>query len=117
MTFKEGKMIYNIYELKPIIDDIGKVWKGKESPKIIATINTGNQTYYEYMDDFYDKHYREDWVDSLDLDTTYYVINEDINQFSVISLHKDFCFYDEAEHDERVIIAVELGLSNNKAYI
>lgn len=111
-------MKYNVYELHPRFRK-GYVYKGKTEPKIVMTLDTGDLNYYEYME----KNWYEGlcWSDevqnNLKLDELYYVVAEDLSDFCVLSLHKGHAFWDTAEHDNRVVIAVELGLTKEQAYI
>ena len=109
-------MKYNVYELKPRFRG-GYVYKGKEPPKLVMTLDTGDEDYYTFMENHWYHDYCYKVEDKLELDKTYYVINEDFTDFSVLSLHKGHTFWDCAEHDDRVVIAVEFGLSHEQTYI
>lgn len=111
-------MKYYVYDLHPRFCG-GYVYKGKEPPKLVMTLDTGDEDYLTFMKN----HWYEDYCykiadeSGLELDNTYYIVDEECKNFYVLSLHKGWTFWDGAEHDERVIIAVELGLSKEQACI
>ena len=111
-------MKYNIYELHPIFAN-NKIYKSKTAPKLVLTLDTGDKKYYQYMEENWYSNlvWKEDIVGQLNLNRTYYVVSEDYTDFGVLTLYKGHTFFDTAEHDERVIIAAELGLTNKQAHI
>ena len=111
-------MRYNIYELHPRYID-NKIYKGNNAPKVVLTLDTGNQKYYQYMKTnwYSELVWKEKIVDLLKLNQKYYVVSEDYTDFGVLVVYKGHTFFDTAEHDERVIVAVELGLTKEQAHI
>ena len=99
-------MRYNIYELHPRYVD-NKIYKGNDMPKVMLTLDTGNQKYYQYMEEnwYSELVWQEEIINQLELNQTYYAV------------YKGHTFFDTAEHDERIIIAVELGLTKEQAHI
>lgn len=109
-------MRYNIYKLNPRFRS-NKVYKGKKAPELLATLDTGDKTYLEYMDKCWYQEYCYKIPQELELDITYYVIDEKFEHFYTLTLHKGFTYWDVAEHDDRVIIAVEFNLTKKQAHI
>ena len=111
-------MVYNIYKLQPRFIHNG-IFKGKNPPELVYSLDTGTISYCDFMNEnWYDTLvWQEDIQEALELDIKYYVVAEDYSDFGVLVLHKGHSFFDTAEHDERVVIAVELGLTHEQAKI
>ena len=114
-------MLYYFYELHPIITTHGLVFKNPdEEPKIVYTLEVpDNMIFFDYMKEYlYDKLiYEDNFCKSFELDEKYYVVPSEGYYCYVFEMHKGYCFYDCAEYDERVVIAVELELNSDKMYI
>ena len=112
-------MIYNFYELHPIING-NEVYKNpKKKPHIVATINTRNQGFIEYMEEnfYHGLCWDKEFMGNMELDNYYYAVPDSGYGCYVFSPHLGFSFWDIAEHDDRVVIAVELEMDSNKMYI
>ena len=112
-------MVYKIYELHPIYKG-GYVYKNnKMRPKVIATLDTGDETFSHFMEQHYYHKlcWEESFMGGMKVDEKYYVVPEEGYHCYVFSPHLGYAFWDSAEHDERVVIAVELQLDEDKMYI
>lgn len=115
----EADMVYKVYELHPIYEG-GYVYRNDEVwPKVIATLDTGNVSFFDFMEHQYYQGlcYDKSFMGEMKMDETYYLIPEEGYHCYVFSPHLGYAFWDSAEHDERVVIAVELQLDKDKMYI
>jgi len=114
-------MIYNFFELHPIITSNGFIFKNSDAePRIVYALQIpDNINFFNYMQNhlYNDLVYNEDFYKSFELNKKYYVVPDKGYDFYVFEMNKGYCFYDSAEHDERVVIATELELDSNKMYI
>jgi len=112
-------MIYNFYELHPIITENGVYKNLKEKPRIITTIDTHNQGFIEYMEEnfYHSLCWDEEFMKNMELNNYYYVVPNSGYKCYVFSPHLGFSFWDCAEHDDRVMITVELDMDRDKMYI
>jgi hypothetical protein len=112
-------MKYNFYKLNPRHRN-GRVYKGTKPPQIVASLDIPeDMEYWDFMNKNYYSNlvYDDNFMKDIELNKHYYVISEDKKHFGVFSAYKGFSFWDCAEHDDRIVIAVELGLSKEEAHI
>ena len=112
-------MKYNFWKIDVICTEDGKVYPGKNEPVQVQTLEVDTEDFFQYMQEHYDTElvWNDDWMEPFELDEYYYVIDEDFTQFHVFSAHKGYTFYDTAEHDDRVRIAVAFKLTKQQAHI
>ena len=112
-------MIYNLYELHPIITENGVYKNHKKKPCIVATVDTHNQGFFEYMEEhfYHGLCWDEEFMGNMKLDDYYYVVPDSGYECYVFSPHLGFSFWDIAEHEDRVMIAVELEIDSDKMCI
>lgn len=112
-------MIYNFYELHPVFLEDGVYKNPYKKPIIATTLNTGDQDFLTYMDEHYEKElcWDDDFMDNFNINEKYYIVPDDGYDCYVFTAYKGHTFYDGAEHDERVVIVVELGLDKDKMHV
>lgn len=117
-------MKYNFWEIDTISDMKGHVWKSQIAPILVQTLeipstdkDSGLINYMEENLYFNDDLTHSNWMDPFKVDGTYYVIDEDFTHFYLFEVYKGCCYFDVAEHDDRVHIAVAFDLTKEQAHI
>lgn len=83
-----------------------KVYMGRKSPQLIKEIDTGNEYFISYMFNY-----------KIDLSPhKYYVVNKDRTEYYVLWYDGCWC-WDGALYQDRLIIATELDLTRDQAWV
>ena len=109
---------YNFWDIDVKCDSLGRIWKNKKEPILISSIEIDSDYFTWMQGNAQDTLvYNFEWMDKFELDKTYYVINEEKAEFWIFSVHKGYIYYDTAEHDDRVKVAVAFNLTKEQAHI
>ena len=109
---------YNFWDIDVKCDSLGRIWKNKKEPILISSIEIDSDYFTWMQENAQDTLvYNFEWMDKFELDKTYYVMNEEKTEFWIFSIHKGYIYYDTAEHDDRVKIAVAFNLTKEQAHI
>lgn len=109
---------YNFWDIDVKYDTLGRILKNKKEPVLITSIEI-ESNYFTWMQENAQNIlvYNFELMNKFELNKIYYVMNEEKTEFWIFSVHTGYIYYDTAEHDDRVKIAVAFNLTKEQAHI